>query len=100
MHKPGHARQMFPTAPPRRPTARSPSRATALAQTAVIDLPGDPANHLPATALRVTLHRGQPYVDLELTIKDKAKDNWPEADWLCLPFKVATRNSASAATSA
>jgi alpha-mannosidase len=59
-----------------------------VAQTAVVDLPGDPANHLPAAALRVTLYRGQPYVDLELTIKDKAKDNWPEADWLCLPFKV------------
>jgi hypothetical protein len=28
-------------------------------------------------------------VDVELTIKDKAKDNWPEADWLRLPFKVA-----------
>ena len=29
-------------------------------------------------------------MDLELTIKDKAKDNWPEADWLCLPFKIAS----------
>jgi len=57
-------------------------------ETAVMNLPGDPSNHLPATSLRVTLHRGQPYVDVELTIKDKAKDNWPEADWLCLPFKI------------
>jgi hypothetical protein len=55
---------------------------------AIMDLPGDPPNHLPATSLRVTLYRGLPYLDLELTIKDKAKDNWPEADWLCLPFKV------------
>jgi alpha-mannosidase len=39
--------------------------------------------------LRITLPQGQPYIDLELTIKDKAKDNWPEADWLCLPFKVS-----------
>jgi alpha-mannosidase len=60
-----------------------------LTETAIMNLPGNPANHLPATALRVTLRRGQPYVDLELTIKDKARDNWPEADWLCLPFKVA-----------
>lgn len=36
----------------------------------------------------MTLTDGQPYADLELTLKDKAKDNWPEADWLCLPFKV------------
>ncbi len=57
-------------------------------QTAVMDMPGDPANHLPATSLRVTLCDDQPYLDLELTIKDKAKDNWPEADWLCLPFKI------------
>jgi len=61
----------------------------ATVSTATMDMPGDPANHLPATSLRVTLYRGQPYLDLELTIKDKAKDNWPEADWLCLPFKVS-----------
>ena len=58
--------------------------------TATIECPADPAHHLPATALRVTLPVDQPYLDLELTIKDKAKDNWPEADWLCLPFKVAS----------
>jgi hypothetical protein len=38
--------------------------------------------------LRVTIHTGVAYLDLELTIKDKAKDNWPEADWLCLPFRL------------
>ena len=56
--------------------------------TAILDIPGDPTNHLPATSLRVSLHRGQPFLDLELSIIDKAKDNWPEADWLCLPFKL------------
>jgi hypothetical protein len=56
---------------------------------ATIQCPADPANHLPATALRITLVPDQPYLDLELTIQDKAKDNWPEADWLCLPFQVA-----------
>ena len=45
---------------------------------------------LPATTLRVTLNQAQPFVELELTIRNKAKDNWPEADWLCLPFKVAS----------
>jgi hypothetical protein len=59
------------------------------AQSATIECPADPANHKPATALRISLLPDQPYLDLELTIKDKAKDNWPEADWLCLPFKVA-----------
>ncbi len=59
-----------------------------LGSTAIMDMPSDTANHLPATSSRVTLYRGQPYLDLEVTIKDKAKDNWPEADWLCLPFKV------------
>jgi hypothetical protein len=51
-------------------------------------MPADPANHLAATSLTVTLHRGQSYIDFELTIQDKAKDNWPEADWLCLPFRL------------
>jgi alpha-mannosidase len=57
--------------------------------TAIMEMPGDATNHLPATTLRVTLDEGAPFVDLELTVKDKARDNWPEADWLCLPFKVA-----------
>jgi alpha-mannosidase len=36
---------------------------------------------------RVLLHGDAPYVDLELTI-EKPADNWPEAGWICLPFKV------------
>jgi alpha-mannosidase len=36
---------------------------------------------------RVMLYDDAPYVDLELTI-DKPADNWPEAGWICLPFKV------------
>ena len=58
--------------------------------TAIMDLPADAKNHLAGVTLRVTLYRGQPYIDLELTIRDKAKDSWPEADWLCLPFQVAS----------
>ncbi len=57
-------------------------------QVAELSMPGDPANHLPPSILRVTLYKKQPYVDLELTIKDKEKDNWPEADWFCLPFNI------------
>lgn len=57
---------------------------------ATIECPADPINHMPATVLKITLDKHQPYIDLELTIQNKEKDNWPEADWLCLPFKVAT----------
>ena len=57
-------------------------------QKAELTLPGNPSNHLPSTVLRVTLFKNEPYIDMEITIQDKAKDNWPEADWLCLPFKI------------
>jgi hypothetical protein len=63
---------------------------SAVGSSALMEMPGDPANHLPATTLRVTLYQTQAYVDLELTIHDKAKDNWPEADWLGLSFKLAS----------
>lgn len=56
--------------------------------TGILEMPSDLNNHLPATSLRVTLRAGVAYLDVELTIKDKAKDNWPEADWLCLPFRL------------
>ena len=58
-------------------------------ETAVLDFPADTTNHFPASSLRVTLYRGLPHLDLELTIKDKARDNWPEADWFCFPFKIS-----------
>lgn len=57
-------------------------------QTAELAMPADPSNHLPATLLRVSLYKGQPYMDMEITLQEKEKDNWPEADWLCLPFKI------------
>jgi len=60
----------------------------ALQQSATLKMPADTANHLPATQLKVTLVAGQPYLDLEITILNKAKDNWPEADWLALPFNI------------
>ncbi len=55
---------------------------------AVIDMPADTANHFPASSLRVILQNDEPFIDMELIIKDKAKDNWPEADWFCFPFKI------------
>jgi hypothetical protein len=58
--------------------------------TGTLEMPGRLDNHLPATSLRVTLRAGAPYLDVELTIKNKAKDNWPEADWLCLPFQLGS----------
>jgi hypothetical protein len=56
--------------------------------TGILEMPGDLNNHLPASSMRVTIHEGFAYLDIELTIKNKRKDNWPEADWLCLPFKL------------
>jgi alpha-mannosidase len=56
----------------------------------ILEMPGDLNNHLPATSLRVTIHEDTAYLDVELTIMDKAKDNWPEADWLCLPFRLSS----------
>ena len=38
---------------------------------------------------RLHLYDDAAYVDLELTI-DKPADNWPEAGWICLPFKINT----------
>ena len=57
-------------------------------QTAELAMPSDKTNHLPASVLRISLYKDQPYMDMEITIQDKAKDNWPEADWLCLPFRI------------
>jgi alpha-mannosidase len=36
---------------------------------------------------RIKLYEDASYIDLELTI-DKPADIWPEAGWICLPFKV------------
>lgn len=57
-------------------------------QTAELKMPSDVVNHLPASVLRVVLYKDQPYVDMEIIIHETEKDNWPEADWLCFPFKI------------
>ncbi|HUT93581.1 MAG TPA: glycoside hydrolase family 38 C-terminal domain-containing protein [Thermoguttaceae bacterium] len=38
--------------------------------------------------LAVRLYVDQPYVDLDWTVLDKRPDQWPEAGWLCLPFRT------------
>jgi len=50
-----------------------------------------PSDELPHdVSLRVTLYRGEPWVDLEWSIRDKPADPWPEAGWLALPLQVAS----------
>jgi hypothetical protein len=41
-----------------------------------------------AVTTRLVLHRDEPFADLEITLHDKPLEPWPEAGWLCLPFKV------------
>lgn len=36
----------------------------------------------------ISLYNELPYVDLEVTLHDKPADPWPEAGWICLPYKV------------
>ena len=89
MHKPGMISDKevpYRTASPKNGQLKV--TANSLVQTAELQMPSDRSAHLPATVLRVSLYKGQPYVDMEITIQNKEKDNWPEADWLCLPFKI------------
>jgi hypothetical protein len=56
--------------------------------TAVMETQG--GTNLPrAVTTRLVLYRGLPYADLEMTLHDKPLEPWPEAGWLCLPFKVS-----------
>jgi len=45
---------------------------------------------LPAVTTRLTLYEELPYAELEVALHDKPADPWPEAGWVCLPFKVET----------
>ena len=42
-----------------------------------------------ALTTRVTLYRDLPCVDVELTLRDKPADSWPEAGWICLPVRAS-----------
>lgn len=37
---------------------------------------------------RLTLSLDQPWVELAVTLTEKPFDAWPEAGWICLPFKM------------
>jgi alpha-mannosidase len=87
LHKPGMISEKVT---PYRAVSAAKGVVTRDARGAVITCPADPAANMPATRLRVALDPTRPLVELELTIVDKTRDNWPMADWLCLPFKVTT----------
>ena len=60
---------------------------TAVSAEAVMEAPA--GNGVPhAVTTRLILYRDLPYADLEITVHDKPFEPWPEAGWLCLPFKV------------
>ena len=60
---------------------------TTVAVSAVMDAPaGDGVPN--AVTTRLTLYEDQPWVDLEVTVHNKPFDPWPEAGWICLPFKI------------
>jgi alpha-mannosidase len=62
-------------------------RSNAVCVTAVLKV--KPRGTIPdATQLRVTLYRGQPWIDLEWAITDKTPDPWPEGGWLCFPLRA------------
>jgi alpha-mannosidase len=37
---------------------------------------------------KVIVYQDEPYFDLEMTVQGKPADPWPEAGWICLPFKL------------
>jgi len=43
-----------------------------------------------AVTTRLILYTDAPWADLEVTLHDKPADPWPEAGWICLPFKVVS----------
>ena len=62
--------------------AKTPIEATAV-MTGTLPGPGIPQQ----ISIRLTLPATMPVADLEIAW-DKKPDSWPEAGWLCLPFKV------------
>ena len=69
------------------PNTSSAMQADDLADTATMLCPaGDGIPH--GVELKVTLYRDLPFLDLEVTVRDKPADPWPEAGWICLPFRV------------
>jgi hypothetical protein len=60
---------------------------SAIATTATLNAPaGAGLSH--GVTTKFILYRDLPFLDVEMTVLDKPYDPWPEAGWLCLPFKV------------
>jgi len=56
-------------------------------QAALMEAPA--GNGVPfVVTTKVLLDPNEPWFDLELTLHDKPADPWPEAGWICLPFKI------------
>ncbi|HEY5909328.1 MAG TPA: hypothetical protein VJA21_01855 [Verrucomicrobiae bacterium] len=60
---------------------------TPVSVVAVMEAPAGNGVPNPVTT-RLTIYRDLPCADLEITLHDKPLDPWPEAGWLCLPFKA------------
>jgi alpha-mannosidase len=60
---------------------------TPVSVAAIMEAPASDTIPNPVTT-RLILYRDQPYADLEITLHDKPLEPWPEAGWLCLPFRV------------
>jgi len=60
---------------------------TPISVSAVMEAPAA-AGSPNAVTTRVTLYQDMPWLDLEVTVHDKPFTSWPEAGWICLPFKL------------
>ena len=60
---------------------------TSVSVAAVMEAPAGGGVPNPVT-MRLVLYRDAPFADLEITLHEKPFDSWPEAGWLCLPFKL------------
>lgn len=59
------------------------------AAASVIALSAQPGNGIPfGVTTRYILYQDQPILDIEIVLDQKPADAWPEAGWLCLPFKI------------
>lgn len=64
-------------------TIEQTSQEVSAVMTGEIPGPGMPQS----VSIRLTLYATQPYADLKVGIQ-KQPDGWPEAGWICLPFKM------------
>ncbi|MGA2500639.1 MAG: hypothetical protein ABSH20_23120 [Tepidisphaeraceae bacterium] len=92
--------EMISHGKPKLPSAKQSPYAAATATEASVEIRSDavsatavlkaaPRGIIPdATQLRVTLHVGCPYLDLEWSITNKTPDPWPEGGWLCFPLRA------------